>query len=179
MLSKDELAFVISELNGSVNNSSGYLGAISDRSKELFFNKQTVGQYLMEQLDYNPHSKLKNQVFYRQDYLDEFEILWETQSKFHKELIPELKSEIRDVIIFFQRRLKSQKGLINICEFENRQIEIEIEGKKKLKTIGMKVCPKSSPIFQEFKVWQIINNLQVSDKSNHVKRFLEQDEKEM
>lgn len=178
-LSTEELAFVISDLNGNVNNSSGYLGAISDRSKELFFNKQTVGQYLMEQLEQNPHTRLKNQVFYRQDYLDEFNTLWETQAKFHKELTPELKSEIRDVIIFFQRRLKSQKGLISFCEFESKQIEIEVDGKRKLKTIGMKVCPKSSPIFQEFKIWQILNNIQVNDKASHAKRFLEQEEKEM
>lgn len=178
-LSPEELAFVISDLNGNVNNSSGYLGAISDRSKELYFNKQTVGQYLMEQLEQNPHARLKNQVFYRQDYLDEFNTLWETQSKFHSELTPELKSEIRDVIIFFQRRLKSQKGLISFCEFESKQIEVEVEGKKKLKTIGMKVCPKSSPLFQEFKIWQILNNIQVNDKASHAKRFLEQEEKEI
>ena len=178
-LSTEELAFVISDLNGNVNNSSGYLGAISDRSKELYFNKQTVGQYLMEQLVQNPHARLKNQVFYRQDYLDEFNTLWETQAKFHNELTPELKGEIRDVIIFFQRRLKSQKGLISFCEFESKQIEIEVDGKKKLKTIGMKVCPKSSPLFQEFKIWQILNNIQVNDKASHAKRFLEQEEKEM
>ena len=178
-LSKEELAFVVSELNGYVNNSSGYLGAISDRSKELYFNKKTVGQYLMEQLDQNPHTRLKNQVFYRQDYLDEFNTLWETQSKFHTQLTPELKREIRDVIIFYQRRLKSQKGLINFCELENQQIEVEIDGKKKLKTIGMKVCPKSSPLFQEFKIWQILNNLQVIKKSSHATRFLEQEEKEI
>ncbi len=178
-LSREELAFVISDLNGNVNNSSGYLGAISDRSKELYFKKQTVGQYLMEQLEQNPHARLKNQVFYRQDYLDEFNTLWETQAKFHKELTDELKSEIRDVIIFFQRRLKSQKGLISFCEFESKQIEVEVDGKKKLKTIGMKVCPKSSPLFQEFKIWQILNNIQVNDKASHAKRFLEQDEKEV
>jgi CRISPR-associated endonuclease Csn1 len=178
-LSSEVLAFVISDLNGNVNNSSGFLGAISDRSKELYFNKQTVGQYLMEQLEQNPHARLKNQVFYRQDYLDEFNTLWETQSKFHSELTPELKSEIRDVIIFFQRRLKSQKGLISFCEFESKQIEVEVDGKKKLKTIGMKVCPKSSPLFQEFKIWQILNNIQVNDKASHAKRFLEQEEKEI
>ena len=178
-LSREELAFVVSDLNGRVNNSSGYLGAISDRSKELYFNKQTVGQYLIEQLDQNPHTRLKNQVFYRQDYLDEFNTLWETQSKYHKELTPELKREIRDVIIFYQRRLKSQKGLINFCEFENRQIEVVIDGKKKLRTIGMKVCPKSSPLFQEFKIWQILNNLQIIEKSSHATRFLEQEEKEI
>ncbi len=178
-LSKEELAFAISDLNGNVNNSSGYLGAISDRSKELFFNKQTVGQYLMEQLDRNSHARLKNQVFYRQDYLDEFNTLWESQARFHKELTPGLKGEIRDVIIFFQRRLKSQKGLISFCEFESKQIAIEVDGKKKLKTIGMKVCPKSSPLFQEFKIWQILNNIQVNDKASHAKRFLEHEEKEI
>ena len=109
-LSIEEVAFVLSDINGAIFNSSGYLGAISDRSKELFFNKETVGQYLMRQLDENPNISLKNQVFYRQDYLDEFEVIWETQSKFHSQLTPELKKEIRDIIIFYQRPLKSQKA---------------------------------------------------------------------
>jgi CRISPR-associated endonuclease Csn1 len=178
-LLKEEVAYVIAEINNNLNSSSGYLGSISDRSKELFFHKMTVGQYLMNQLKANPHTRLKNQVFYRQDYLDEFNTIWETQSKYHKELTEELKEEIRDVIIFYQRRLKSQKGLISFCEFESRQIEVEIDGKKKLKSIGSKVCPKSSPLFQEFKIWQILNNLEVTNKSNHNKRFLEQEEKEL
>ena len=102
---------MITEINNNLNQSSGYLGAISDRSKELYFNKETVGQYLYKQLKLNPHTPLKNQVFYRQDYLDEFNTIWGTQSKFHKELTEELKQEIRDVIIFYQRRLKSQKDI--------------------------------------------------------------------
>ena len=178
-ISKEILAFVISEINGEINNSSGYLGAISDRSKELFFNKQTVGQNLIQQLSENPHTRLKNQVFYRQDYLDEFEQIWENQAKFRKELTSELKKEIRDVIIFYQRKLKSQKGLISFCEFESKQIEVVIDGKKKVKTIGSRVCPKSSPLFQEFKIWQILNNIEVSEKSSKAKRFLEQDEKDL
>lgn len=140
----ERLAIVLQKVNGQIKNSSGYLGAISDRSKELFFNKLTVGQYQMAELDKNPNFSLKNQVFYRQDYLDEFERIWETQSKFHKELTPELKHLIRDIIIFYQRPLKSQKGLISLCELENREIEIERDGKKTKKTIGPRVCPKSS-----------------------------------
>lgn len=57
------------------------------------------------------------------------------QAEFHKELTEDLKKEIRDIVIFYQRRLKSQKGLINICEFERRQIEVEIDGKKRLKLL--------------------------------------------
>jgi len=242
-LTKEELAFVISDVNGTISGSSGYLGSISDRSKELFFNKQTVGQYLMVQLEQNPHTRLKNQVFYRQDYLDEFNAIWETQAKFHKELTNELKSEIRDVIIFYQRRLKSQKGLVKFCEFEykiaefkkdilqikkcqlinfknktiavlNQQgnrIKIEeilvekffndfsIDGKLITKEFkqrlkiddneklfyqqGQHVIPKSSPLFQEFKIWQQLNNIEVypvNEKNRKKKpnaRILEKEEK--
>jgi len=168
----EQFVIVIQQINIQLNNSSGYLGAISDRSKELYFNKQTVGQYQMAELDKNPNYSFKNQVFYRQDYLDEFEKIWETQSKFHKELSADLKKEIRDVVIFYQRPLKSQKGLISFCEFENKQVEVEVDGKKKIKTIGLRVCPKSSPLFQEFKIWQVLNNLSVNGED------LEQEEKE-
>ena len=193
-LSPEQLIVVFQKINGQINNASGYLGDISDRSKELYFNHQTVGQYQMAQLDKNPNYSLKNQVFYRQDYLNEFETIWETQAKFHKELTPELKKEIRDVVIFYQRPLKSQKGLISFCEFESRQIEVEVDGKKKLKTIGCRVCPKSSPLFQEFKIWQRLNDVEVSgmivpnqqldlfgfSKDNtYGKRRLLQEEKEM
>ena len=176
-LGLEELSIVLQEINGQISNASGYLGDISDRSKALYFNHQTVGQYQMSQLDKNPNYSLKNQVFYRRDYLDEFETIWETQTKYHKNLTPELKKEIRDIIIFYQRPLKSQKGLISFCEFESQQIEVEIEGKKKLKTVGSRVCPKSSPLYQEFKIWQILNNVQVSGESIK-KRFLFQEEKE-
>lgn len=173
----EELAIVLQEINGQIYNSSGYLGAISDRSKELYFNKQTVGQYQMAQLNANPNYSLKNQVFYRQDYLDEFERIWETQSKFHSELTLSLKKEIRDIIIFYQRPLKSQKGLISFCEFEKRKIEVDIDGKKKIKTIGQRVCPKSSPLFQEFKIWQVLNNIKVISQSG--KCPLSEDEKQL
>ncbi|HAG17233.1 MAG TPA: type II CRISPR RNA-guided endonuclease Cas9 [Bacteroidales bacterium] len=178
-LTKEEVAFVLAEVNNNLNSSSGYLGSISDRSKELYFNKKTVGQYLMDQLDLNPHSRLKNQVFYRQDYLDEFEAIWETQAKFHSKLTQQLKTEIRDVVVFYQRKLKSQKGLISFCEFESRKIEVEVEGSKKIKTVGSRVCPRSSPIFQEFKIWQVLNNIQVFSKTGGDKRFLDQEEKEV
>lgn len=179
-LSPEQLIVVFQKINGQINNASGYLGDISDRSKELYFNHQTVGQYQMVQLDKNPNYSLKNQVFYRQDYLNEFEVIWETQAKYHKELTPELKKIIRDVVIFYQRPLKSQKGLISFCEFESRKIEVDVEGKKKIKTIGCRVCPKSSPLFQEFKIWQILNNVTISfeEGGKKKKRALLQEEKE-
>ena len=144
-LNLEHLAIVLQEINNQIHKSSGYLGEISDRSKILILERITVGEFQYNQLKNNRHNRLKNQVFYRQDYLDEFESIWEKQKRFHPELTEKLKSEIRDVIIFFQRRLKSQKHLIGECEFEKYH----------------KVVPKSSPLFQEFKIWQLINNIEL------------------
>lgn len=165
-LSLEILAYVLVDINNDLNKSSGYLGAISDRSKELYFNQQTVGQNLYAQIKNNPHTSLKNQVFYRQDYLDEFEKIWDTQSKFHSELTLKLKEEIRDIVIFYQRKLKSQKGQISYCQLESweQTFTDTTTGKTKKRTIGRKVVPKSSPIFQEFKIWQTLNNLEFENR---------------
>lgn len=162
-LTLEELIYVISEINNNLNSSSGYLGAISDRSKELYFNNLTIGEYLYQQLQKNKHTSLKNQVFYRQDYMDEFEVIWETQAKFHTELNKDLKTEIRDVVIFYQRKLKSQKHLISNCEFE----------------LHHKACPKSSPVFQEFKIWNVLNNLTVTDTNKNEQIELEIETKQL
>jgi CRISPR-associated endonuclease Csn1 len=192
-LGLEELAIVLQDVNGQISNASGYLGDISDRSKILYFNKQTVGQYLMAELQKKTNYSLKNKVFYRQDYLNEFETIWEMQAKFHSELTAKLKKEIRDIIIFYQRPLKSQKGLVSFCEFESKKIITEVDGKQKTRTIGLKVCPKSSPLFQEFKIWQRLNDVIVSgnvilveqsdlfdnpSSFTHGKRSLYQEEKE-
>jgi CRISPR-associated endonuclease Csn1 len=177
-LSKEEVAYVITEINNDLNKSSGYLGAISDRSKELYFTKQTVGQYLYKQLQRNPHTRLKGQVFYRQDYMDEFESIWETQAIFHSQLTKDLKEEIRDIIIFYQRKLRSQKDLISFCEFESREIEIEKNGQKTKRKIGLRVAPKSSPLFQELKIWQILQNLEFRNKESKTIWAPDQDEKQ-
>ena len=158
----EEVAYVLCDLNGAINNSSKRLAMISDRSKELYFNQLTVGQYLMRLLDNNPNTSLKNIIFYRQDYLDEFETIWEKQSQFHPQLNSNLKKEIRDIIIFYQRDLKSCKNLVSYCELEHTEKDVIVEGKKKTIIIGSKVCPKSSPLFQDFKIWQVLNNIQVS-----------------
>lgn len=178
-LSLEQLVIVFQEINSQINSSSGYLGSISDRSKELYFNNQTVGQYLFDQIKENPHTRLRGQVFYRKDYENEFDAIWEIQSKYHQEFTEELKETIKDIIIFYQRRLKSQKGLISICELERKQMEFNINGNVRTKIVGPRVCPKSHPLFQEFRIWQRLNDLEVISKKDRSKRTLEQDEKEI
>ena len=176
-LNLDQLAAAICDVNGAISSSSGYLESISDRSKELFFNKQTIGQYLYDNIQKDPHYRIKNNVFYRQDYLDEFETIWDTQATYHSELTPELKSDIRDVVIFYQRRLKSQKSLISLCEFEQRKIKVTEGDKVREKMVGLRVAPKSSPLFQEFRIWQAINNITICH--NDDPRPLTNDERQL
>lgn len=158
-ISLKEIAYVITEIISQANQSSGYLGAISDRSKKLYFNNETVGQHLYKQLESNSHAKLKNQVFYRQDYIDEFDRIWDTQSKFHKDLNDALKREVKDITIFYQRRLKSQKHLISLCEFEKQH----------------RAIPKSSPLFQEFRIWQNVNAIVIKNTGTKEILLLDED----
>lgn len=144
-ISLSELALILTEICAQLRNVSNYLGKISDRSKILKFNNVTVGQYLYGQVTKNPRARLKNQVFFRQDYIDEFEKIWSVQSQQHPLLTDKLKKEIKDITIFYQRPLRSQKHLLSNCEFEPSR----------------KVIPKSHPLFQEFRLLQILNNLKV------------------
>lgn len=172
-----EIAYIISSINGEITKSSGYLGAISDNSKVLLINKLTVGQYLAKQIEEQPNKSLKNIIFYRQDYLNEFEAIWEQQAKHYPQLTPSLKKHIRDTIIFYQRPLKSQKGLLSYCEFESNEVKVNVDGKIKTKKRGLKVAPKSSPLFQEFKIWQVLNNIIVSDNASKEQFELSEDDK--
>ena len=163
-LELEQVVTVLAAVNGAIGGASGYLGSISDNSKELYFGHMTVGEYLMHGLEQDPHFRIKNRVFYRQDYLNEFEQLWETQRQFHPELTKELKEEIRDTVIFYQRKLKSQKGLIAFCELEGKEITVKVDSKEKKVMTGPRVCPRSMPLYQEFKMWQVLNNLRVQCK---------------
>ena len=178
-LDLSEIAHVLTELRKEVDSSSGYLGEISDRSKELYFNKQTIGQYQFRLLKENNQQSLKNQVFYRQDYMNEFDAIWKEQSKHYLELTDELKDRIKNQIIFYQRRLKSQKGLISYCEFESWDQELLKDGKKHRKTIGHRVIPKSSLLFQEFKIWHNINSIRITNKEGGEEFLLDEEMKEL
>lgn len=96
------------------------------------------------------------------------EILYPSQSKYktgkYSEFInSDLYHIIVNDIIYYQRKLKSQKHLISECPFERRQaVKFDKNGNKiLLDTRGLKCIPKSSPIFQEFVVWKNINNLKL------------------
>ncbi len=128
---------------------SEYLSEMKDRKDMLEQKHITIGQYFLSKLEKDSHFRIKQNVFPRECYINEFNQLWDTQSKFYPDILTEQKKHIvRDQIIFYQRRLKSQKGLVGECQFEKHH----------------KVAPKSSPLFQVEKIWESIHNISISNK---------------
>ena len=167
------------EADTDIEDMGAYLAAITGRSNTLVENHQTVGQYLMNQLTLNPLKGIKRQTFYRKDYEDEFEQIWKTQMAFHPELTRKLKKEIKNRIIFFQRPIESKKQDLSFCELESHQIEVEKNGKKQLVTTGSRVCPISSPLFQEFRMWQRLNDVILTNTTTLEQYTLTLEQKEM
>jgi len=80
----------------------------------------------------------------RKMYENEFDMIWNKQSTYHSELTEDVKEHLKQ-IIFFQRDLKPQpKGK---CRFE----------------IGEPRCPVAFPVYQQFRIYQEVNNLILLD----------------
>ena len=152
---------------------TAYLKTITERSQVLVEKDITVGQYLYDMLMAHPLKGIKNETFYRKDYEEEFERIWSCQMKYHKVLTKKLKKQIRDRIIFFQRPIESKKGDVAFCPFESR--EVVVNGNTY--TTGSRVCPVSTPLYQEFRMWQRLNDLTISNITTGEERGLTPDEK--
>lgn len=134
--------------DASPDETTEYLDKIKENSEALETKGQTIGQYFHEKFKTEPHTKVRQQIFYRHNYQDEFEQIWTRQHKEYPDILTdELKHEIGTRTLFYQRPLKSQKGLVSRCQFEQ----------------NMRVAPKSSPYFQAFRIWQNINHLKITD----------------
>lgn len=180
-LKPEEYLNAIVAVSREIRQSDSYLGRISNHSKVLKMEDMTVGQYLYNSILENPHFSTRNIVFNRQDYIDEFDRIWEIQSQAYPNILTsEAKDKIRNEIIFYQRPLKSKKGLVSYCEFEQRQIQIKDEqGKLRICTTGLRVAPKSSPLATDFRIWQRLNDAQVENTETKEKSELSEEEKQL
>src|SRR6185437_6532613 len=100
-------------------------------------------------------------------YIEEFDTIINAQKDKHSFLSEEVIEKLRNEIIYFQRKLKSQKGLVNVCEFEGFKTSYIDKETQKEKTafVGPKVAPKTSPLFQLCKIWETINNISLRIKN--------------
>ena len=139
-----------------------YVANVNNRYKKIKELNQTIGQYFYDQLSKDKHYRTKEQVFPRAAYVEEFDKIWDFQSKqFPAILTEENKSIVRNEIIYYQRNLRSCKHLVSLCDFEKRTY-INKEGKTVFD--GPKVAPRTSPLFQVCKIWESANNLVLKNR---------------
>ncbi|MBR4913400.1 MAG: type II CRISPR RNA-guided endonuclease Cas9 [Bacteroidales bacterium] len=162
---------------------------------------KTVGCYIYDTLLQNPNQKIIGKLVRtveRKYYKEELKQILEVQ----KALIPELQDEnlyaacieelypyneahrnylakpdfvnlfIND-ILFYQRPLKSKKSLIADCPYEEHLYIDKETGKKKASPI--KCIAKSNPFFQEFRLWQFVQNLRIYQREMEMDGKLQTD----
>ena len=147
---------------------------------------RTIGEYFFVHLREDKNYRIRQRIVERELYKQELQAIWDKQKTFHKELneTAELQAIAKELynlnidkqneiskndlfyvfandIIYYQRGLKSQKHSIDVCRFEKRTY---IENGVKI-SVGVKVAPKSSPEFQEFRIWQDIHNLRIYEEN--------------
>ena len=163
--------------------------------KDIAKEDVTITEYYLKNiktaLQTNGSYTVKQRIVDRKFYQEEFKKIWETQSAFYKTAFTDKNkiAEIADTfythnkeknkelkakdlfhlffndIIYYQRGLKSQKGLLANCQYESKTYKTK---DKEPKTIGVKVTSRSAPCFQEFRIWQTIHNLGVIKKEETI-----------
>jgi CRISPR-associated endonuclease Csn1 len=102
-------------------------------------------------------NKIRGRYTHREEhYLAEFNYICDKQN-----INGALREKLENAI-FYQRPLKSQKGLVANCTLEPKR-----------KKIGL-----SHPLFEEFRLWESINRIKIKREDNSKLDFLTKDEKE-
>ena len=159
---------------------------------------KTVGEYVYDALLANPKQKIKGKLVRtveRKLYKEELRRILEAQKAFIPELTDKALYEacinelygtndayrhsiegrgftylFIDNIIFYQRPLKSKKSLIDDCPYEQRTFIDKDTGERK--TASVKCIAKSNPAYQEFRLWQFVQNLKIYQRQKTVDGLL-------
>jgi CRISPR-associated endonuclease Csn1 len=132
--------------------------AINSLAAELNSTNKTLGQYLASVNPFGPR-RVRKRWTGREMFMQEFDRIWNTQAAFYPELTDSLYKKLRKSI-FFQRPLRSAKGLVGKCTLEPR--------KRRLAA--------AHPLAQEVRMLQFVNNVRVQ-KKGHLDRQLTEDER--
>ena len=176
----DAAAIVGDEGEKKKDSNSAYLAGIRANDEKLQDEHKTVGQYFAEQLRQNQSEsptggisyRIKDQIFSRQRYIDEYDLIMAAQRVHYPDILTdEFIRMLRDEVIFMQRPLKSCKHLVSLCEFEKQERVMRVQqddGKggrqlvERRVKFGPKVAPKSSPLFQLCRIYEAVNNIRLT-----------------
>lgn len=152
---------------------SDYLAKMSGRAKEAAEAGQTPGQYFAAKLKESAYTtqaggvcctyRVKEQTFPRHAYEDELKRILEAQRPHFPAVLTDDNINRIFSTIFYQRPLKSCKHLVSLCEFESREVT-DKDGKTHI--VGPRVAPASSPLAQECRLWEAINNIVLVNNRN-------------
>jgi len=176
----DAAAIVGDESEKKKDSNSAYLAGIRANDEKLQAEHKTVGQYFAEQLRQNQSEsptggisyRIKDQIFSRQHYIDEYDQIMAAQRVYYPDILTDAFIRmLRDEVIFMQRPLKSCKHLVSLCEFEKQEKVMCVQqddGKggrqlvERRVKFGPKVAPKSSPLFQLCRIYEAVNNIRLT-----------------
>ena len=176
----DAAAIVGDEGEKKKDSNSAYLAGIRANDEKLQDEHKTVGQYFAEQLRQNQSEsptggisyRIKDQIFSRQRYIDEYDQIMAAQRVYYPDILTDVFIRmLRDEVIFMQRPLKSCKHLVSLCEFEKQEKVMRVQqddGKggrqlvERRVKFGPKVAPKSSPLFQLCRIYEAVNNIRLT-----------------
>jgi len=176
----DAAAIVGDEGKKKKDSNSAYLADIRANDEKLQDEHKTVGQYFAEQLRQDQSEsptggisyRIKDQIFSRQCYIDEYDQIMAAQRVHYPDILTdEFIRMLRDEVIFMQRPLKSCKHLVSLCEFEKQEKVMRVQqddGKggrqlvERRVKFGPKVAPKSSPLFQLCRIYEAVNNIRLT-----------------
>ena len=176
----DAAAIVGDEGEKKKDSNSAYLAGIRANDEKLQDERKTVGQYFAEQLRQSQSEsptggisyRIKDQIFSRQRYIDEYDQIMAAQRVHYPDILTdEFIQMLRDEVIFMQRPLKSCKHLVSLCEFEKQERVMRVQqddGKggrqlvERRVKFGPKVAPKSSPLSQLCRIYEAVNNIRLT-----------------
>ena len=176
----DAAAIVGDEGEKKKDSNSAYLAGIRANDEKLQDEHKTVGQYFAEQLRQSQSEsptggisyRIKDQIFSRQRYIDEYDQIMAAQRVHYPDILTdEFIQMLRDEVIFMQRPLKSCKHLVSLCEFEKQERVMRVQqddGKggrqlvERRVKFGPKVAPKSSPLSQLCRIYEAVNNIRLT-----------------
>ena len=119
---------------------------------------RTLGEYFAR-LD--PHQeRIRGRWTSRRMYKEEFEAIWTAQAPFHPEWTAADKDRLFRAL-FFQRPLKSQRGLVGLCPLESKVLPPAQPGQKAKVLYRHRRAPLASLEAQRLRYMQRINDLEI------------------
>lgn len=176
----------------AVDSEKDWVAIKKKTEKDIKRSGKHIGEYIFDTLLKKPDQKIRGKLIKtieRKYYKKELMAILKEQSKYHpefqdqklfmeciEELYPRNEAHQKNIktkdlsyligedIIFYQRPLKTKKSTISDCQYETRHFQENGEQKE----VNLKAAPKSHPLFQEFRIWQFMQNLRIYQKEGTI-----------